>query len=109
LEDEHLRKQISKKVTNKLLINQINKSFHHFASYIYNSDFLISPDTAAVHIASAFNKPVVAIYPDYEWNFISWGPLSEKFIAVKSKSNLINSVSVDEVYRAFIDIYKQTI
>ena len=96
------------KVKKELLINQIYKSFHHFASYIYNSDFIISPDTAAVHIASAFNKPIVAIYPDYEWNYVSWQPLSDKFIAIKSKNNLINSVSVDEVYDAFIDIYKQT-
>lgn len=108
LEDEHLRIKIFDKVNKELLINQIYKSFHHFASYIYNSDFLISPDTAAVHIASAFNKPIVAIYPDYEWNYVSWKPLSDKFIAIKSKSNLINSVSVDEVYNAFIDIYKQT-
>jgi heptosyltransferase-1 len=107
-EDEYLRNGIFDKINKELLINQINKSFHHFASYIYKSDFLISPDTAAVHIASAFNKPMVAIYPDYEWNYVSWKPLSDKFIAIKSKSNLINSVSVNEVYNAFIGIYKQT-
>ena len=106
-EDDYLRNNIFEQVNKELLINQIYKSFHHFASYIYNSDFLISPDTAAVHIASAFNKPVVAIYPNYEWNYVSWQPLSDKFITIKSKSNLINSVSVDEVYNAFIDIYKQ--
>lgn len=106
-EDAHLRIKIYEKVNKKILINQNSKSFHYFASYIYNSDFLVSPDTAAVHIASAFNKPMVAIYPDYEWNFISWKPLSDKFIAIKSKDNLINSVSVNEVYNSFIDLYKQ--
>jgi ADP-heptose:LPS heptosyltransferase len=106
-EDKHLRIKIFEKVDNLLLIVQNYKSFHHFASYIYNSDILISPDTAAVHIASAFNKPIVAIYPDYEWNFVSWKPLSDKFIAIKSKSNLINSVSVDEVYNSFMGLYKQ--
>lgn len=107
LEDEHLRLKILAKVDKELLIIQNFKSFHHFASYIYNSDILISPDTAAVHIASAFNKPVAAIYPDYEWNFVSWKPLSEKYVAIKSKSNLINSVSVDEVYNSFMGLYKQ--
>jgi len=103
--DEHLRFKIFEKVSNNFLIDQKFKSFHHFASYIYNSDFLISPDTSAVHIASAFNKPMVAIYPDYEWNFISWKPLSNNFKAIKSKSNFINSVSVDEVFNSFMDIY----
>ena len=106
-EDEHLRLKIFKNIENKILIVQNYKSFHHFASYIYNSDFLISPDTAAVHIASAFNKPMVAIYPDYEWNYVSWKPLSDKFIAIKSKSNFINAVSIDEVYNLFMDLYKQ--
>lgn len=103
--DEHLRFKIFEKVSNNFLTDQKFKSFHHFASYIYNSDFLISPDTSAVHIASAFNKPMVAIYPDYEWNFISWKPLSNNFKAIKSKSNFINSVSVDEVFNSFMDIY----
>ncbi len=103
--DEHLRFKIFEKVSINILIDQKFKSFHHFASYIYNSDYLISPDTSAVHIASAFNKPMVAIYPDYEWNFISWKPLSNNFKAIKSKSNFINSVSVDEVLNSFMDIY----
>lgn len=103
--DEHLRFKIFEKISKDFLIDQKFKSFHHFASYIYNSDFLISPDTSAVHIASAFNKPMVAIYPDYEWNYVSWKPLSKNFKAIKSKSNSINSVSVDEVFKSFMDIY----
>lgn len=105
--DDHLRFKIFEKVNKEFLIAQKFTSFHHFASYIYQSDFLISPDTSAVHIASAFNKPMVAIYPDYEWNYISWKPLSNNFKAIKSNSNYINSVSVDEVYTSFVDIYEK--
>ncbi|MEO8231223.1 MAG: glycosyltransferase family 9 protein [Ignavibacteriota bacterium] len=105
--DGHLRNKIFEKISKDFLIDQKFKSFHHFASYIYNSDFLISPDTSAVHIASAFNKPMVAIYPDYEWNYVSWNPLSNNFKAIKSKSNFINSVSVDEVFNSFMDIYNK--
>ncbi len=104
-QDEHLRLSISEKFNKELLIKQKYNSFHHFASYIYCSDFIISADTSAVHIASAFNRPIVALYPDYYWNYVSWQPLSDNYKAIKSKTNFINSISVDEVYYSFIEIY----
>jgi ADP-heptose:LPS heptosyltransferase len=60
-----------------------------------------------VHIGSAFNKPIIAMYPNYKWNFVSWQPLSTKFKAIRSKTNFINSISVDEVADSFTELYKQ--
>ena len=105
--DKHIKEEISKIIENDLIIEQTYYSFHHYASYIYSCDLLISPDTAAVHIGSAFNKPIIAMYPNYEWNFVSWQPLSTKFKAIKSKTNFINSISVDEVADSFTELYKQ--
>ena len=39
-----------------------------------NSEAIISVDTALTHIASAFNKPLVAIYPKQEWQNSAWAP-----------------------------------
>ena len=105
--DKQTKEAINKKIGNDLIIEQTNYSFHHYASYIYMCDLLISPDTAAVHIGSAFNKPIIAMYPNYEWNFVSWQPLSTEFRAIKSKMDFINSISVDEVADSFTELYKQ--
>lgn len=35
---------------------------------------VISPDTAIVHIASGFNKPLIAFYSQDEENFNHWQP-----------------------------------
>ncbi len=102
--------------TAEKIVNQISKrnisrntfqSFQHFASYIRNSDMIITPDTSAVHIASAFNLPIVALYPDYEWNFISWQPLSDKFISIRSQQHSIDAISVDKVFNSFLQLYKE--
>ena len=80
------------------------KSFQYYAAYIKNSDLLITPDTSAVHIASAFNVPVIAIYPNYEWNFKSWQPLSTHYKSIKATDENILNVSVEEVYQSFVNL-----
>lgn len=106
--DKLLSDMINNKLNSAKIIKQTFYSFHHYASYICNCDLLISPDTAAVHIGSAFNKPIIALYPDYDWNFVSWQPLSKKFRAIKSKTNFINSISVDEAYNSFTELFEQS-
>ncbi|WP_218814422.1 glycosyltransferase family 9 protein [Rickettsiella endosymbiont of Dermanyssus gallinae] len=50
------------------------KSIFHTVSIISNSDLVISPDTSIVHIAAAFNKPLISIYQDIKDNKKLWGP-----------------------------------
>lgn len=102
--DEQLKELILQQINTNRIIPVTFYSFQHYASYIKYSDVLITPDTAAVHIASAFNVPVIAIFPNYEWNFISWQPLSTHFRAIKAKEENISNVSVDEVYQSFISL-----
>ena len=45
------------------------------AAIIASLDLLITPDTSLVHIACAFNTPLVAVYPDSPKAFIQWKPL----------------------------------
>lgn len=42
---------------------------------IASLDLLITPDTSLVHIACAFNTPLVAVYPNSPNTFIQWKPL----------------------------------
>ncbi|MBK8984420.1 MAG: glycosyltransferase family 9 protein [Ignavibacteria bacterium] len=52
-------------------------SFYKFAAVINFCDLIITPDTSAVHICSALNKPVIGIYSDVRWNFEKFRPLSD--------------------------------
>lgn len=106
-DDVSISEKIVDQISNKNVMRNTLQSFQHFASYINNSDMLISADTSAVHIASALNKPVIALFPDYEWNFVSWQPLSDKFVSIRSQKHSIDAISVDEVFTSFLQLYKE--
>jgi ADP-heptose:LPS heptosyltransferase len=89
---------------NEGIITQQNYSFQHFAAYIKNSDILISPDTSAIHIASAFGIPVIGLYPYSKWNVSSWRPFKTEYKVLMSKEENISSIEPNEVYNAFNDL-----
>lgn len=82
-------------------------SVQHFAAYIQCSNLLITPDTAAVHIASAFGIPTIALYPNPDWNFVSWLPYRVANRTVKSVTENINDISVEEVFSKFQSLIKE--
>ena len=47
---------------------------------IAKADLLLSPDTFAVHAASAFNIPVVAAYPGDAHTLVTWAPRSALYL-----------------------------
>jgi ADP-heptose:LPS heptosyltransferase len=49
---------------------------------IQNADVVVTPDTYAVHAASAWNKPVIALYEPSVLSVDSWEPLSETYAQI---------------------------
>ncbi len=43
-----------------------------------DADLCVTPDTSVVHMASALNTPILAIYADDPKNYQEWHPLSDK-------------------------------
>jgi ADP-heptose:LPS heptosyltransferase len=103
-QDIRIVKQINSVMLDDCIV-QRNFNFQHYAAYIKNSDFLISPDTSAIHIASAFKIPIIGLYPKSKWNFSSWKPFKTKYRAIMSNEENINSISPQEVCNAFFDLF----
>ena len=62
------------------------------------ADLVISPDTALVHIASAFNTPVIGIYQNNGVKCVQWGPRSQRSGTVLSESaTSLEGFSVERV------------
>ena len=71
---------------------------------------IISPDTSIIHICSAFNIPVIGIYPDVAWNLEKFYPLSEKKeIIISGNRNNISDVNSDQIVDSFDRLYKELI
>ena len=84
-------------------------TLQHNIALAESSDIIVTPDTAWVHIASALDKKLVAIYRDdrdsAEANSVIWAPYLTPFRIVYSQSNLakphdINDVNLNDVKKA---------
>jgi len=66
------------------------------ASIINQLDLIITPDTSIVHIASAFNKPIVTIHENNQDSYKLFSPTSKLHRTVFSKSkDDLNDFSVE--------------
>jgi ADP-heptose:LPS heptosyltransferase len=105
--DKALRQEIHSKLLRTICPADEQQSIQHFGSFIRLSDILISADTSAIHIASAFGTPVVAMYPCYHDNFVSWQPYKTPHRSIKSSSESIQLISVEEVFNEFKDLVNE--
>lgn len=106
-ENENEALEIMNAVDNERIIKPGLPSFQHFAAAIKASFMLISPDTSAVHVASAAKIPVLALYPKSDWNFASWRPYGTNYRAIHSNTENINSILVDQVFFNFVELNKE--
>ena len=71
------------------------------AILIKKSDYVISPDTSIVHIASAFNKKMITVYPPkggkYGVDHLVWAPKSEysRVIFCKDKTGNYDEININ--------------
>lgn len=68
------------------------------AALIEKLDLVISPDTSIVHIASAFNIPVVSIHENNHESYRLWAPKSDLSDTIFSISKVgLNDYNIDQV------------
>jgi heptosyltransferase-2 len=78
-------------------------------SIVRRAKLLVTPDTSLVHIASAFNIPVLGLYICNEANFNKFYPLSDISEVVKSPDEVvgIKSISVNQLYEGYLRIIEK--
>ena len=68
-----------------------NPSLYDFLTYIYYADGIFAIDSAAVHAACAYERPLVALYADYARNLAYFSPLAlmcvDKIVSDKEALN----------------------
>jgi len=93
-------KEFGKKVK-RMGLNYVEMSYEtkeilSVAALISQLNLIITPDTSIVHIASAFNKPIVTIHEDNRDSYKLFAPTSKLNRTVFSESkNSLNGYSLD--------------
>ena len=93
--------EILKKCPNVLSLK--SESIMDAFSIISRAKLLVTPDTSLVHVAAAFNVPVLSLYSGLENFYEKFHPLSDIYEVVKSPDilNGIKNISVDELFSAY--------
>jgi ADP-heptose:LPS heptosyltransferase len=83
-----------------------SRSINDVISLVKKAKILITPDTSLVHIASAFNTPLIGLFGGLEEEFQKFKPLSDRFIALRSPLGVdgIKGIEANEVIKAIDSI-----
>ncbi|MBM4168285.1 MAG: glycosyltransferase family 9 protein [Ignavibacteria bacterium] len=76
-------------------------SFDEFAALIKHSDILITPDTAAVHLAAAFDIPSIVLYVQSDPTLRIWEPYGSLAECLVTPVDDLTTISVGQVVEAF--------
>jgi ADP-heptose:LPS heptosyltransferase len=71
--------------------------FDEFSALISKLNLLITPDTAAVHIAAAYSVPVFGIYVNYNTDEMIWTPYGSDFDCVVTKEPNLENITSEQV------------
>jgi lipopolysaccharide heptosyltransferase III len=75
---------------------------------VERSDFVVSPDTSIVHIASACGRPIVGLFSTLNWLVWEWLPQGVPHRALITETEVpIDTISPAEVIRAFDELYAE--
>ncbi len=82
-------------------------TFDEFCAMIPKLDFLFTPDTSIVHVASAFKIPVFGLYVHYNTKDLIWSPYRSEFDCVITEDSDLRNVSYDSVYQKLIPLFEK--
>ena len=88
---------LARDISNENLIYPFTKGFDIFAAAVLNIDFLFTPDTSIVQIASINKIPLFGIYVKYKTDDMLWTPFNTDFECIVTEEPTLNNVSFDEV------------
>ena len=82
-------------------------SFDKMTGMVSQLDFLFSPDTSVVHIASAFKIPVFGIYINYMTDNVIWYPYNTEYEVIVTEKPNFNELEFETVINKLKIFFEQ--
>lgn len=87
-------------VSTQVIISSITNKFDQYAAFISKLSFLLTPDTSAVHLASAFKISAVVLYVQSNKNLRIWEPHNTDYEAIITDVDDLSTIKVESVVGA---------
>ncbi len=101
--------EIAKNIAEEKFIYPPSKEFDTFAAGISRLNFLFTPDTSVVHIASIYKIPVFGLYVKYNTQDMIWSPYNTEFDCIVTEEPTLKNISFEEVINKFIPFLERNI
>lgn len=85
------------------------EDYSQFAAAISLADFLITPDTQAIHLASAFSVPTFGLYVKYKTSDMIWYPYATEFDCVITEEESLKNITFEEVKVKLLQFFHKVI
>lgn len=84
-------------------------SMHEWACLLNTCDIIFTPDTAAVHLASAWQIPCLAIYNISGIAFagMPWIPIGTSYKVLTTTKETLAEISPERVFKAFSELFEK--
>lgn len=88
-----------------------SRNFLDVSALVEQSSGVITPDTAIVHVASAFSKPLLAFYSGLDDFYAKFFPINERALVVRASSGDygIQSITIPQIATSLIAFIKSII
>lgn len=81
--------------------------FNEFAAAVSKLNFLFTPDTSIVHLASAYEIPMFGIYVKYNTPDMIWSPFKSDFDCVITEEPNFKNLDYDQVEEKFKTFFEK--
>ena len=83
-----------------VILSPLTETFDQFAAFIKRLSFLVSPDTSAIHLASAFDIPSVVLYVQSDKTLRIWEPYGKDSEVVVADVDDLSTIPFTDVQAA---------
>jgi ADP-heptose:LPS heptosyltransferase len=82
----------------------VSRNMNDLIAIVKSSSIVISPDTSVVHVAAAFDIPLIALYNHHPMIFFKFSPLSTKQLIIRAEEGKeVRDISPERVIRDIQD------
>jgi len=94
------RAQMIAESNQRVVLSPVTSSFDQFAAFVKRLSFLVTPDTAAVHLASAFKVGAVVLYVQSNKALRIWEPYGTDYECIVTDVDDLSMIPITQVQDA---------
>ncbi|MBI5464276.1 MAG: glycosyltransferase family 9 protein [Ignavibacteriales bacterium] len=106
--DERTKAEAIAKGNTNAVVGPVTATFDEFAALVEQCMILVTPDTSAVHLASAFHIPAVVLYVQSNKDLRIWDPYGVDHESLVADVDDVKTIPVEDVVSAFARLYHRT-